>query len=549
MEMVVPRLLPSPRRLGLAFLALALGAPAGAQRTLFEASGPSSVSWGRHCGVIGDWDGDGFGDVLVTAEYEANGAALEAGSVSVLSGVDGRVLAVFRGTRPGDHFGEAASAAGDVDGDGFADLCVGAPEDDVPGIGTDAGSAVVLSGRDGRVLLTILGSRGREFLGTACAPAGDLNGDGHDDVLISAPSAVTPTGLFAGSVAVYSGADGQVLVRAWGNRSFHRLGTSVSTAGDADGDGVLDFVAVQYDRVRLFSGRDGHQLQVRSYPNQGGSLVVSGGIDADADGFADYLIGTHMTDTFRGRAEVISGKDGSVLHTVLGQNPYEMLGFSVAAAGDLDGDGHGDFAVGIPRLAGPAGSASGGVRAYSGRTGLPIGTVPGTAASLQMGGWIDAGRDIDGDGVPDVVASSLSGRLQALTFVPRGLAPYGRGTPGCAGPLTLLANGVPTLGNAAFALHLAHAGADVTSLLIGDTPDVAGTMRHYALFHLAPGTILLRTTLPRPDAHGTLVVPMPVPNDPSLLGAPLYLQGVSFFPPGTCARRIATTPGLGLTFQ
>ena len=77
----------------------------------------------------------------------------------------------------------------------------------------------------------------------------------------------------------------------------------------------------------------------------------------------------------------------------------------------------------------------------------------------------------------------------------------------------------------------------------------AGVPLYHTLFHLDPARILSRTQLPAPDAQGSIVAAIPIPPDATLLGLTSYFQAVSFFPAGTCARRIATTPGLSLTFQ
>jgi len=152
-----------------------------------------------------------------------------------------------------------------------------------------------------------------------------------------------------------------------------------------------------------------------------------------------------------------------------------------------------------------------------------------------------------------VAAAQLKGKV--LSFVPRGLAPFGPGSPGCAGELRLLANGVPSVGNASFAFHLSAAGDEVTSLLMGDTLDVAGTLRYGARFHLDPLPlppalgILTRTQLPLPDPRRAIVAPLPIPADPALLGLSYGFQGISFFHAGACTQRIASTPGLRLTFQ
>ena len=119
---------------------------------------------------------------------------------------------------------------------------------------------------------------------------------------------------------------------------------------------------------------------------------------------------------------------------------------------------------------------------------------------------------------------------------------------------TLLANGVPTLGNAGFELHASNVGG-APVLLMGDAEDAAGSILFNVRFHLdfdplppAVG-LVLQASLSAPDAHGSLVVPLPIPSTPGLVGRTFVLQVASAFPTGTCSRRLTTTRGLRLTIQ
>src|SRR5262245_55347751 len=106
---------------------LVLALPLGAQTTLFRLTGPPNSAFGLRVDLLGDVNGDGRGDFLVSAPFEANGTIVEAGAVHVYSGVDASELYTLRGSRSHAQLGYGASAAGDVDGDGFADFVVGAP--------------------------------------------------------------------------------------------------------------------------------------------------------------------------------------------------------------------------------------------------------------------------------------------------------------------------------------------------------------------------------------------------------------------------------------
>jgi len=536
-------------------LAFILLAPAlAAQSTLFDVSGAVGDSFGQCCDLVGDMNGDGKGEFLVGAWRDDNGTLSDAGSVFVYSGADGTLLTTIQGTAADDHMGFGSSAAGDVNGDGFFDVCAAADEDNVAGVGANAGSALIVSGLDGSVLHTFNGVAGSDLFGWSTAALGDVNGDGRDDVLVGALNAEdlsSPSN--AGSLTVFSGADGSVLWRVFGDAVGGQLGSNVGRVGDVNADGKADFAGVQGNLVRVHSGADGSELWRRTA--SGGALVVAGGIDANSDGFDDYLVGAGGASTNTGRVQVVSGADNTVLWTVVGDATGDQLGAGVTGCGDLDGDGHGDWAAGMPGFDGPAGLNTGAIRAFSGRTGLVIATIPGDAAGDRIGSSLGGGRDVDGDGVQDVIASSIgAARAKVVSFVPRGVEVFGSGTAGCDGPLALGVTGVPTLGNAAFEVHLAQAGPSGL-LLIGDSEDTAGTLRFGARFHLDPsppppavGVVTFRS-LPAPDASGSLTLALPVPADPALFGLTFVFQGVSFFPLAACAQRFATTNGLRVTVQ
>lgn len=528
--------------------------PLAAQATLHDVVGVTADSFGQVCDVVGDTDGDGFGEFLVGAWRDDNGTLTDAGSVFVYSGADGSLLRTIQGSAIDDHMGYGSSAAGDVNGDGFADICAAADEDNVPGIGPNAGSATIHSGLDGSVLYTFTGQAANELFGWSTAAVGDVNGDGRDDVLVGAlqaRSATSPSA--AGSLVVFSGMDGSVLHRVFGDVTGGQLGSEVGRVGDVNADGKADFAGAQGNLVRVFSGADGSELWRRT--SGGGDLAVSGGIDANGDGFDDFLVGAAGVSSNTGRVQLISGFDNSLLHEVTGGATGDQLGAGVSGAGDLDGDGYGDFAAGMPGFDGAAGFNTGAVRAFSGRTDAVIFTLEGDLANDRLGGSVGAGRDVNGDGIPDVVVSSVgSAKAKVVSFVPRGLVPFGTGTPGCAGSLTLLANGVPSLGNAAFELHVSNAHAPAT-LFVGDVEDTPGSLFFGARFHFVPLPpppavgLVTQIQLPAPDANGSIVVPMPVPSTPALVGVPYVFQATSLFPAGACAKRLATTRGLRVTVQ
>ena len=138
-----------------------------------------------------------------------------------------------------DRLGSSVSNAGDVNGDGFADVIAGAYGADPGGL-ADAGSAYVYSGADGSLLYQWDGGAAVDLFGLSVSGAGDINGDGFADLIVGA-FAADPGGLAsAGSAYAYSGVDGSLLYQWDGGAGLDFFGTSVSDAGDVNGDGSAE---------------------------------------------------------------------------------------------------------------------------------------------------------------------------------------------------------------------------------------------------------------------------------------------------------------------
>jgi len=314
-----------------------------------------------------------------------------------------------------DHHGQSVASAGDVDADGVEDFVVGAPN--LFGYSGRLAYAEVYSGLDGGLLLRLeSGEPGDEF-GAAVAAAGDLDGDGHGDLIVGAPKA-TATGLVrCGVVRVYSGADGQQLFEWHADQADSSLGTSVACAGDVDGDGVPDLIAgmPDYDHAGLpssgaavvWSGATGQQLLRFSGAHSWGELgaAVSTAGDIDGDGLADLFVGrpAGLASTARGAAFVFAGADGSVLRQFVSPRVSGSLGESVACLDDLDGDGVPELLAGDP-TADPLGrNMAGSVLLFSGATGVLSHRIDGQKAVSWLGKSAASAGDLNGDGVGDFV--------------------------------------------------------------------------------------------------------------------------------------------------
>jgi len=182
---------------------------------------------------LGDCNGDGHGDFLVGAHWNDQ-AASGAGSAYVYSGATGTLLRALRGVAAGDAFGYAVGDAGDVDGDGLADFIVGAPGADVGG--ANSGSASVFSSASGALLYTFHGDLPGDTFGSAVAGNFDVDDDGLSDLLVGALAA-DGNGLSSGLVRILAGSDGHELATVQGFETEVRFGAAVAPAGDLDQDG------------------------------------------------------------------------------------------------------------------------------------------------------------------------------------------------------------------------------------------------------------------------------------------------------------------------
>ncbi len=392
------------------------GASLGSQDT-WTVYGAAGEKAGKSVAMIGDVNGDGYADAAVGLP-EYNGFQ---GNVKVYYGSSTGLSVVESwgkfGNAAGDQFGTAIAAAGDVNGDGYGDLLIGAP-----GVSNNQGVVYLYFGSAGGLGMfsdvTLSGTSGS--FGLAAAGAGDINGDGYGDVVVGSPFLTGWNGgprYNMGLVQVFLGAPaGPPTTPSWewsSGLSGTRTGTSVSAAGDVNGDGFGDILVGQPG----LNGGDGSALcflgeasgpaatPVWTINGQSGSLealgsVVAGVGDLDRDGYADAAIGI-PTAAGGGRVEYYEGwSQGlktSPTTTVTGNSTGDRLGQSVAGLGDVNGDGYGDSALGVP-----------GLDKVEIRFGGALG-VGQTADAVITGlsgsdfGFALGGGDVDGDGYSDLV--------------------------------------------------------------------------------------------------------------------------------------------------
>jgi hypothetical protein len=226
-----------------------------------EESASENLGW--DLALAGDHDGDGHPDLFVGAPSQ------DTGRVYLLSGKDGAVLHTYAPHGDAGSFGWYVARLDDLDGDGRAELAVGAPfaRD---GDGTMVGRAWILSSADGRELRRWQGDDPRGGFGGVVAAVGDLDRDGKTDLAIAAPATEDQARTLPGEVRIYSSATGKELRHWSGSQPGELFGRMVVDAGDLDGDGVAD-VAIgapwhrvgsddRVGRMELRSGRSGAVL-------------------------------------------------------------------------------------------------------------------------------------------------------------------------------------------------------------------------------------------------------------------------------------------------
>ena len=398
-------------------LALLLATPAAAQSEAWTVLGANQ---GDHLGhalaSAGDRDADGVNDLLVGSP-ESDLAGPASGQVTLLSGASGAILLQLSGLSTGDRAGRSVAALGDINGDGIPDLAYGAPTRSVSG--PQMGAVYVASGSDGSQLLSYEGSTPYGVFGYAIANAGDLDGDGRDDLLIGAPNE-DPNGQDSGAVYAFStgSQNGSAIHILHGANPGDRFGSMVLSVGDTNSDGIPDFLVGSPDETaagattaggaRLYSGADMSPLGAwfgSSANARFGSAACALG-DWNSDGHADFAIGApggqdpSTGTTTPGRVELRSGADGSLFLSVDGP-PDSSFGTSLDACGDVDSDGLGDLLVGAP------GAGFGGeVLTLSGLDGATLATTTATQANAQHGHALASLSSPSHIGAPEWAASA-----------------------------------------------------------------------------------------------------------------------------------------------
>jgi FG-GAP-like repeat/FG-GAP repeat len=381
--------------------------------------------------VIKDFNGDGYSDLAVGAtgddETSTNGGKVFlylGGPGEQLNSAPDLIIGGYTEFSESRYAGSVLDSAGDLNGDGFADLVLGSPN---VRAGNYGDVYIYFGGNppngDGIADSNLHSTVSGDGFGRRVGPLGDVNGDGRDDIFVVTEKLPSPT---SSHVSIHFGQPTMDIKSTPEAVISYELSTQPAAAGDVNGDGFADLIvqAARYpnDEAQIYLGEDGNMfdteidetiLAVAEYADG-----VSTAGDINGDGYSDLLIAHASDDLFSrpgtvdlylGTREVIFSKPWKTLTASV---PADWFGSHLEPAGDINSDGFDDILIGADHSINEEGQPPfGKVYVYLGAPGstfspVPIQTFPGKYGT-DFPSMISAG-DFNGDGLNDFALSSAA---------------------------------------------------------------------------------------------------------------------------------------------
>lgn len=398
-------------------LLLTLASTLHAQAPLYDLGGLNGDTLGTAIAPIADLDGDGVDDLILGGAY-GDGLQPDAGRVVVVSGKTGATLLLLQGANSGDRFGYSVASRPDVNNDGKEEILVGIPGHDGPG-GSNTGRVETYLSNGGGMVAFLQGSTPGDQFGWCVRRLGDCNHDGIDDFAVGAPYFDFVT-VDRGRVSVHSGAGFSMLDDNYGTQAGELFGYSLDFIEDVNADGWADLIVGAPGYDTLGNNNAGAVRLVSTFSFVGAIWSLTGGSgmefgfsvagleDVDGDGLRDFAAaepGWAGNGANAGRVRVYSGDSQTWLRDFEGV-AGERLGFTLASAGDFDGDGRGDMIAGAPGYDLPGVFDAGRALVFSASSGALLTGFPGNEALGQMGLAVASLGDLNGDGADEAAAGA-----------------------------------------------------------------------------------------------------------------------------------------------